>query len=268
MKYIYSILISFFLLGCSSQKMVDSYNDLSIKLAGNKPAAFVQFKDKKQMSQYQFDGKNFTVFMPLAEQKDWEQAGGWHASFHGKEISTLYLYKYGAYHIEFYSSIYKYGDDAIALENKDMEYFNKKYPQSTYKNGTVVSINNHIEYHGQEKYPCFVGESQKPYFDELEKSYACYKFNPQKTMVKEMIIRLSYTNPSLKDICPQFLKKQCDPNSKIFNAEKLCKQAKQTCSKENIQYMEQLSKEYTYEDLQERAKRVLDSLYIKDGWDK
>jgi hypothetical protein len=32
--------------------------------------------------------------------------------------------------------------------------------------------------------------------------------------------------------------------------------------------LESLSKEYTYEDLQERAKRMLDSLYIKDGWDE
>ena len=28
-----------------------------------------------------------------------------------------------------------------------------------------------------------------------------------------------------------------------------------------------IAKDYTYEDLQQRAKRMLDSLYIKDGWD-
>ena len=28
-----------------------------------------------------------------------------------------------------------------------------------------------------------------------------------------------------------------------------------------------LAKEYTYEDFQQRAKRILDSLYIKDGWE-
>ena len=32
--------------------------------------------------------------------------------------------------------------------------------------------------------------------------------------------------------------------------------------------LEPLAREYTYEDLQKRSRRILDSLYIKDGWEK
>ncbi|HEY9129073.1 MAG TPA: hypothetical protein VIN02_04485 [Sulfurovum sp.] len=56
--------------------------------------------------------------------------------------------------------------------------------------------------------------------------YTCYKFNPSRTKAKRIHIRLTYTRPN-------------DPT---------------------------LVKEYTYKDLQNRAKRMLDSLYIKDGW--
>jgi hypothetical protein len=32
--------------------------------------------------------------------------------------------------------------------------------------------------------------------------------------------------------------------------------------------LEALAQEYTYEDLLKRSQRVLDSLYIKDGWEE
>jgi hypothetical protein len=271
---------------------VDSYTDLSIKLAGNRPPAFVQFKDADEMNQYQFDGKNFTVLMPLAEQEDWKNMEGWHAGFHGENLSTLYFYKYGAYHIEFYSFLHKWTDKDKELANGNEEFFKKKedaYFQREkaaylreekqrikYKrdfnrragNYEILAVSKHIEHHGKENYQCLVNETVRQYTNAKNKYYSCYKFNSERTKVKGVEIKLIYTNPSLKETCPSWIKKQCDPESKAFNAEKLCEQAKQTCSEENIKKTEQLSKEYTYEDLQNRAKRVLDSLYIKDGWEK
>jgi len=66
-----------------------------------------------------------------------------------------------------------------------------------------------------------------------EKFYICSKFNPERTKTKNIIISFIYTRvPNLP--------KELEP----------------------------LAKEYTYEDLQRRSKRILDSLYIKDGWEK
>ena len=60
-----------------------------------------------------------------------------------------------------------------------------------------------------------------------EKSvYNCYKFNPSRTKAKNVVVSLTYNKPNNQS----------------------------------------LSKQYTYQDLKRRAKRTLDSLYIKDGW--
>ncbi len=58
--------------------------------------------------------------------------------------------------------------------------------------------------------------------------YNCYKFNDNRTKSKNVVVSLTYNKPKDKT----------------------------------------LAKQYTYQDLQNRAKRVLDSLYIKDGWSK
>jgi len=65
------------------------------------------------------------------------------------------------------------------------------------------------------------------------KIYNCYKFNPARTIAKRVKIILVYT--------------------KVLSLSSKYKT---------------LAKEYTFQDLEKREKRVLDSLYIKDGWSK
>lgn len=89
----------------------------------------------------------------------------------------------------------------------------------------------YIKEFGKEQYTCTVMEyTNIEYPDKQYTGYRCYKFNPKKTKYKSIAIRLTY--------------------NKIPNLSK------------------ELTDEYTYEDLQNRAKRILDSLYIKDGWEK
>ena len=90
-------------------------------------------------------------------------------------------------------------------------------------------IDEHLEYHGKEHYPCLVSSNKtlsKKYGDTYGIGYLCYKLNPSKTEAQEVVISLKYNKP-------------VDPK---------------------------LAKIYTYEDLKQRAKRVLDSLYIKSWW--
>ena len=125
-----------------------------------------------------------------------------------------------------------------ALERGDDAYIANMYKQGSEKNGRIYYINAHIEHHGKENYPCLVSEDYTPANQYLRtnttiKYISCYKFNPERTMKKTIAIRLIYTRvPNLP--------KELEP----------------------------LANEYTYEDLQQRAQRVLDSLYITDGWEK
>lgn len=90
-----------------------------------------------------------------------------------------------------------------------------------------------IEHHGKENYSCLVIETSEMKRGSKSKIYYCDKFNPERTMAKHVIINLTYTRvPNLP--------KELEP----------------------------LAEEYTYEDLQKRSQRILDSLYIKDGWEK
>ena len=96
-----------------------------------------------------------------------------------------------------------------------------------------IRIDNHdklyIKYYGKESYPCSVMEytkSGKYYKNSKFMGVKCYKFNPNKTKYQSVHIRLSYSKP-------------LDPK---------------------------LAKIYTYQDLKHRAKRMLDSLYIKSWW--
>ena len=88
--------------------------------------------------------------------------------------------------------------------------------------------------YGKENYPCVVIEDETKGFKNAIKkgiTYRCYRFNPSKTKAKDVLVSLTYTKaPNL----PTKYKS--------------------------------LEKEYTYEDLKRRTKRMLDSLYIKDGW--
>lgn len=84
-----------------------------------------------------------------------------------------------------------------------------------------------IQNYGKENYDCItIEDNDYNKWNKKEITYSCYKFNPTKTKAKHVTISLTYNKPS------------------------------------NLK----LAKEYTYQDLKKRAKRTLDSLYIKDGW--
>lgn len=86
----------------------------------------------------------------------------------------------------------------------------------------------YITHFGKESYPCLVTEyiQLNGGIKEHIASYDCYKFNPIKTKFQSVTISLTYTKPL---------------NPK-------------------------LARIFTYEDLKQRAKRMLDSLYIKSWW--
>ncbi|WP_373005281.1 hypothetical protein [Sulfurimonas sp.] len=112
--------------------------------------------------------------------------------------------------------------------NKAIDNTTIKYPNKRIlKDGEIININVHTEFYGKENYACTVAQSMNPKFKKYKIGYRCYKSNLTKTKVKNVLLLLTYNQPN-----------------NLF-----------------------LSKEYTYEDLQNRAKRVLDSLYIKDSWD-
>jgi hypothetical protein len=95
------------------------------------------------------------------------------------------------------------------------------------------NINVHYETQGKENYICIVKETKDNRKNEISKTYDCHKFNKKRAMAKGVVITFTYSK--------------------------------------SIDYPKETSdliKDYTYEDLQERAKRMLDSLYIKDGWDE
>lgn len=98
---------------------------------------------------------------------------------------------------------------------------------------SVIKIDNNdklfIKKFGKERYVCTVMEyTNAQYTNKKYVGYECYKSNNNKTQSKSIHIRLTYNKPN-------------DPR---------------------------LAEEYTYEDLQKRSQRILDSLYIKEGWEK
>lgn len=117
------------------------------------------------------------------------------------------------------------------IERGNEKYIHEKYQQGKEKNGRVYYINAHLETLGKENYQCLVFEEYTPRGVKM-KTYDCYKFNPERTIVKNVVIIFTYTKSP-------------------------------TLPKE----LEALAKEYSYEDLLKQSQRVLDSLYIKDGWD-
>jgi len=80
---------------------------------------------------------------------------------------------------------------------------------------------------GKEKYLCKVMEyTRDNYPNSRYVGYDCYKFNPDRTKYRNVSIRLTYHKPQ-------------DPK---------------------------LARIYTYRDLKQRARRMLESLYIKHWW--
>jgi len=204
-------------------------------MAGNKPAQFFYFRNMHDANSYVFDEKDYNVSMIPTYKKDWIKMGGWQGAYiyggigYGLDIKEVK--KYGgvlSYGINISSHIYPYNK----TEDDALQRGDAEYFKKRYrwiKPEDKVSI----EHHGKENYPCLVVKQIFKKRGRIEKLYRCFKHNKEKTKEKEVSINFIYTHSS--------------------NLPKR---------------YERLAKEYTYEDLLKRGKRVLDSLYIKDGWDE
>ena len=174
--------------------------------------------------------------MIQTKENDWIDMGGWNGAYIyggiGVGLDIKEVTKYGgvlSYGINMSSDIREYTDTDKKVE-KNIKNFS---PQRTRSDGETINVDLHYEKHGKENYPCIVNSSYNLHRGIYKKYYGCYKFNPEKTKAKKVGITFIYTkSPTLP--------KELEP----------------------------LAKEYTYEDLLERSQRVLDSLYIKDGWDE
>lgn len=188
--------------------------------------------------------KHYEAMTPLAKDSDWSQMGGWFGgqsdSGHGIHLTSKGD-RYLSYDIDFYTYISPYTEADRALERWDEGFIRKirnSYIGKVTLNGEVEQSLLNIRRFGKENYPCTTREFFRPVgkgwtAETYLKDITCYKFNPEQTMKKTIAIRLIYTRvPNLP--------KELEP----------------------------LANEYTYEDLQKRAQRILDSLYIKDGWKK
>ena len=221
--------------GCSS----DRYDEIESKLAGNKPPSFFHFSNANDANHYIFHQQSFDISMIQSKTNDWIIMKGWKGTFNKRtnDEFTLYLEpkapkdKGGSirYHVFVSSSkVSKYSERDRAIDKYNIEYIQNRIHK--YRPNTKVTIKDY----GKEKYPCVVTEyANKGFKNTIKKgiTYRCYKFNPAKTKAKDVLVALTYTKASNL------------PNK-----------------------YKNLAKEFTYQDLQRRAKRMLDSLYIKDGW--
>ncbi|GIT98147.1 hypothetical protein [Sulfurovum sp. TSL1] len=227
--------------GCNSNTashaLSDAIDKALVVTSGNKPASRFHFTGPEYINRWYFSNKNYKMNAPTTYQKDWVKMSGWRGveDFQGAELILYFkdALEYGdllSYAINVSSSVGEYGERAKAIETRDKSYIEnvrKKYQYS--KNSKT-----YYETHGKENYPCIVNEVINPKTlvpGTITQSYGCYKFNTIRNKYKSVSITLTYTkSPNL----PEKYK--------------------------------HLAKEYTYKDLQKRAKRMLDSLYIKDEW--
>jgi len=216
------------LLGCSGEEVANGINRAQVTMVGNRPPASFRVANLQTMQAYVFNMKHYTIAMPTAKASDFKNIQ-WVGFTHYNKDIVLVLDPY--YHISIstnYTPRQVTPKDTAILQGaytfRAQRTVDGKYERQ------IGFINTHIEYHGKENYPCVVSESRTYYkkykLKKYENSYRCYKFNPSKTKVHTVTIRLTYTKPR---------------NAK-------------------------LAKHYTYQDLKRRAKRMLDSLYIKDWW--
>jgi len=227
----------FIFIGCSAKEANKNStilaNNLLVSLSGNQPPQRFVFASPYRANGYVMQHKDYAFTMPLTKEKDWSDMSGWYGSSDFQGIGMAVNNsdtKMGimlGYGINISSSVGKYGEMQKAIENETIKYS----PQRKTPNGKIINMNVHTEYHGREHYPCVVAQSRDKNRGIESKAYRCYKFNPSHTKYKSVIIKLIYNkSPKLP-----------------------------------VKY-KSLAKEYTYQDLQNRAKRMLDSLYIKEGW--
>ena len=237
-KITLAAIMLFTLFGCNantaSHTLSNAIDSALVATSGNKPPQFFAFASPYRANGYVMQHKDYSFTMPLTKASDWSKMSGWTGAYIyggiGIGVDNLNTKTYGA--------VLSYG---INVSSSVGEYGEM---QQAIESKNIEYIRSHIridtndklriEYQGKEDYICKVMEySKKNYKSSKFIGYTCYKFNPSHKKYKSVNIKLIYT------------KSQNLP-AKYKN----------------------IAKEYTYQDLQRRAKRVLDSLYIKDGWSK
>ena len=235
MRYIIFFFLVFSLLGCSPKSLENFVEKSLIATSGNKPPNNFKIANIETMRDYVFDMPDYSISLPSAKEEDFRLMNGWEGATINNKDLVLYPGQYGIYHIHVTTSVYKYEGSMKKIINQDLSYIQTS-PITKYmkhENGDENNIDIHYEIHGKENYNCLVSEDINKIYGKKIIGYNCYKTNISKTKIKEITIVLTYQKS------PNFLKEYAN-----------------------------LTKDYTYEDLQQRAKRMLDSLYIKDGWDK
>ncbi len=228
MRYPELLLIGFLLLGCSGEQMAHGITKVQIAMAGNKPPAFFKIANLKTMRGYVFNMKHYTIALPEAKTSDFTGLD----AYSNKKAWRGATY-YGKDITLYLEGYYHIDISTDYYPQKVTEYERAILQKNLQYIKKHIRIDNHdklyIKYYGKESYPCSVMEytkSGKYYKNSKFMGVKCYKFNPNKTKYQSVHIRLSYSKP-------------LDPK---------------------------LAKIYTYQDLKRRAKRMLDSLYIKSWW--
>ena len=230
MKYLGLLLVEFVLLGCSGEQIVHNISKAQIAMAGNKPPAFFKIANLKTMRDYVFNMKHYTIALPQAKVSDFTglDAYGNKKAWRGATYygKDITLYLEGDYHIDISTDYYPQMVSELSNAIDKQDYSYLEKIKREYKYPSTSSLS--YEVHGKENYKCMVKDSIRLNggIKEYITSYKCYKFNPSKTKYQSVTISLTYSKP-------------LDPK---------------------------LAKIYTYEDLKQRAKRTLDSLYIKSWW--
>jgi hypothetical protein len=226
-KYMLYIVLFFSFAGCSS-------NDIDYvlaRVAGNKPPQFFKFTSPSYVNQWRFEHKNFVALPPITKEEDWKKMDGWDGAYiYGGIAFGVGKHRAGTKGLMLgYGIVFSSFVAKYGKKEQALEEGNISYIRSKIRIGKNDKLR--IEHHGKENYICRVMEYNKPKQWQKLISYRCYKFNPTRTKYKKVIIKLIYT--------------------KVPNLPAKYKH---------------LAKQYTYNDLKRRAKRMLDSLHIKDGW--
>ena len=216
--------------GCSTAQ-VD--NALASAAGNNAPYRFY-FTAPEKVERWYFSDANYKALPPRTYVKDWSKMAGWRGveDVQGSMLA-LYMKEHPGflnYAISISSYTGKYGIEEQAIERKDIRYLNIVKQKFNFPKNAKL----YYATYGKEKYTCLVKvvkTKNNELLGEEKEVYYCYKFNPSRSMFKTVVLKLIYTKT------PKLPKKY-----------------------------KHLANEYTFGDLKRRAKRTLDSLYIKDGW--
>ena len=227
MKHIILTLLSIGLLGCSGEQISHNITKTQIAMSGNKPPAKYRIANLQTMKDYIFETKYFSFKLPTAQESDFSKMDGWWGASH-RDGKTITSHLSPVYHIIVSTSgnVIKYEARERAIENNDIDYLRTRMPKRVKKNGEIMDISLKTIRAGKENYFCTERTSTYYKYGKRKISYGCFKPNNNKTKIRYVSLSVTYNKPN-------------NPT---------------------------LAKQYTYQDLKRRAKRTLDSLYIKDGW--